>query len=99
MFVRRDRWSRTPRLRKILGRRDPRRYSTLVESPVPGIPLQLSSLTVVSAKGDAGEKTAAVERRPTPLDPYPEPRPPPVTADEAPQPTELGPDAIALLEG
>ena len=49
-------------------------------------------------RGAGGEKTA-VERRPTPLDPYPQPRPPPTGEDERPRPTELGPDAIAVLDG
>ena len=53
----------------------------------------------MSANRGAGEETAAVERRPTPLDPYPQPRPPPTVRDERPPPTELGPDAIAVLEG
>jgi glycogen debranching enzyme len=53
----------------------------------------------VSANRGAGGETAAVERRPTPLDPYPQPRPPPTGEDERPRPTELGPDAIAVLEG
>jgi glycogen debranching enzyme len=53
----------------------------------------------VSAKSGAGDEPAAVERRPTPLDPYPQPRPPPTREDERPRPTELGPDAIAVLEG
>ena len=46
-----------------------------------------SSLTAVSANRGAGGETAAVERRPTPLDPYPQPRPPPTarrTSDRAP---------------
>jgi len=38
-------------------------------------------------------------RRPTPLDPYPEPRPPQETGDEKAYPPELGTDAIAILEG
>ena len=38
-------------------------------------------------------------RRPTPLDPYPEPRPPAETGDEKAYPPELGTDAIAILEG
>jgi glycogen debranching enzyme len=39
------------------------------------------------------------ERRPTPLDPYPEPRPPVKAGDEKAYPPELGTDAIAILEG
>jgi glycogen debranching enzyme len=42
---------------------------------------------------------AAVARRPTPLDPYPQPRPTRVATDEQSPPTELGSDAIAVLEG
>lgn len=38
-------------------------------------------------------------RRPTPLDPYPEPRPREETGDETKYPPELGSDAIAILEG
>ncbi|HET9509418.1 MAG TPA: glycogen debranching N-terminal domain-containing protein [Gaiellaceae bacterium] len=52
----------------------------------------------MSAKGGAGGETVAVERRPTPLDPYPQPRPP-AAEEERARPTELGPDAIAVLEG
>jgi glycogen debranching enzyme len=57
-----------------------------------------SSLRAVSAEGGAGGETAAVERRRTPLDPYPQPRPP-SAEEERSRPTELGPDAIAVLEG
>ena len=57
-----------------------------------------SSLRAVSAEGGAGGETAAVARRPTPLDPYPQPRPP-SAEEERPRPAELGPDAIAVLEG
>lgn len=39
------------------------------------------------------------ERRPTPLDPYPEPRPSEIPDDELAYPPELGADAIAILEG
>ena len=39
------------------------------------------------------------ERRPTPLDPYPEPRPSETLDDELAYPPELGADAIAILEG
>jgi glycogen debranching enzyme len=53
----------------------------------------------VSAQRGAGGETAAFERRPTPLDPYPQPRQPSAGADERPRPVELGPDAIAVLEG
>src|SRR6266545_1936083 len=42
---------------------------------------------------------SAVERRPTPLDPYPEPRPEVEGGDEKSYPPELGTDAIAILEG
>jgi glycogen debranching enzyme len=45
-------------------------------------------------------KTASVAvRRPTPLDPYPEPRPEVKGGDEKSYPPELGTDAIAILEG
>ena len=53
----------------------------------------------MSADRGAGDETAAAERRPTPLDPYPEPRPPPTGEAERSHPAELGPDAIAVLEG
>ena len=53
----------------------------------------------MSAEGAAGEEAVAVERRPTPLDPYPQPRPPPTGEEERPRPIDLGPDAIAVLEG
>jgi glycogen debranching enzyme len=39
-----------------------------------------------------------VGRRPTPLDPYPEPRPA-TERSSGPPSTELGPDAVAILEG
>ena len=39
------------------------------------------------------------DRRPTPLDPYPQPRPPQERGDEKAYPPELGTDAIAILEG
>jgi len=42
---------------------------------------------------------APAERRPTPLDPYPQPRAAGAGEDERPRPIELGPDAIAVLEG
>jgi glycogen debranching enzyme len=38
-------------------------------------------------------------RRPTPLDPYPEPRPETGSGDEKAYPPELGTDAVAVLEG
>jgi glycogen debranching enzyme len=38
-------------------------------------------------------------RRPTPLDPYPEPRPDDDSGEEKSYPPELGTDAIAILEG
>src|SRR3954447_11730933 len=38
-------------------------------------------------------------RRPTPLDPYPEPRPTTPPAAAPPSPAELGVDAVAVLEG
>jgi glycogen debranching enzyme len=44
----------------------------------------------------AGEDTA---RRPTPLDPYPEPRPQEARPEAHAYPLELGPEAIAVLEG
>ena len=46
----------------------------------------------------ASEETAAI-RRLTPLDPYPQPRPPPTEENRGLRPTELGPGAIAILEG
>jgi glycogen debranching enzyme len=46
----------------------------------------------------AGEETA-VKRRPTPLDPYPQPRARATRENEGSRPTELGPGAIAILEG
>ena len=52
--------------------------------------------------GSAPPRSVAVEgdvRRPTPLDPYPEPRPQVESGDELAYPPELGPDAIAILEG
>src|SRR5918994_3974153 len=45
------------------------------------------------------EEIAASARRPTPLDPYPEPRPSVEGGDEKAFPPELGTDAIAVLEG
>ena len=42
--------------------------------------------------------TAAVGRRPNPHDPYPEPRGTEGSVDGSPA-TELGPDAVAILEG
>ena len=53
----------------------------------------------MSADRGAGEETAAVERRPTPLDPFPQPRPPSTGEDGRRRPDELGPDSIAVLEG
>ncbi len=49
--------------------------------------------------GGSGAVPAMKERRPTPLDPYPEPRPPQETGDEKQLPPELGTDSIAILEG
>ena len=45
------------------------------------------------------EEIIATVRRPTPLDPYPEPRPSEEDGDEKAYPPELGTDAIAVLEG
>jgi len=42
---------------------------------------------------------SAAGRRPTPLDPYPEPHPEVEGGDEKSYPPELGTDAIAILEG
>jgi glycogen debranching enzyme len=53
----------------------------------------------VRAKRGAGEESVAVERRPTPLDPYPRPRSPSNREDAPPRPRELASDAIAVLEG
>ena len=47
----------------------------------------------------AREETVETVRRPTPLDPYPEPRPTAADGDEKAYPPELGTDAIAVLEG
>ncbi|MGH2528893.1 MAG: amylo-alpha-1,6-glucosidase, partial [Actinomycetota bacterium] len=44
-------------------------------------------------------RSPARERRPTPLDPYPEPRQEEESGDEKSYPPELGTDAIAILEG
>lgn len=52
--------------------------------------------------GSTPPASAAVEdgvRRPNPLDPYPEPRPQAESGDKLAYPPELGPDAIAILEG
>jgi hypothetical protein len=42
---------------------------------------------------------AETVRRPTPLDPYPQPRPLEGAGDEKAYPPELGTDAMAILEG
>jgi glycogen debranching enzyme len=47
----------------------------------------------------AGGAQVAETRRPTPLDPHPEPRAPQEQGDETAYPPELGTDAIAILEG
>jgi N-terminal domain of (some) glycogen debranching enzymes len=47
----------------------------------------------------AREERVETVRRPTPLDPYPEPRPTEEDGDERAYPPELGTDAIAVLEG
>jgi glycogen debranching enzyme len=44
-------------------------------------------------------RRAEAARRTTPLDPYPEPKPPAEGDDEHAYPLELGPQAIAVLEG
>jgi glycogen debranching enzyme len=49
--------------------------------------------------GGSGAVPTMAERRPTPLDPYPEERPAEETGDEKQLPPELGPEAIAILEG
>src|SRR5712692_9470326 len=46
-----------------------------------------------------GGGSPAADRRPTPLDPYPKPRPQEESGHEKSYPPELGPDAIAILEG
>jgi len=46
-----------------------------------------------------GTDAPAAVRRPTPLDPYPEPRQEEESGDEKSYPPELGTDAIAILEG
>jgi glycogen debranching enzyme len=56
---------------------------------------RLSDLGMPPVAGGAPE----AERRPTPLDPYPEPRPPVAEGDGKAFPPELGTDAIAILEG
>ncbi len=45
------------------------------------------------------EEIVSTGRRPTPLDPYPDPRPSEEGGDEKAYPPELGTDAIAVLEG
>jgi glycogen debranching enzyme len=55
----------------------------------------MSEVTQTSAL----EEAAATIRRPTPLDPYPEPRLLEEGGDEKAYPPELGTDAIAVLEG
>ena len=45
------------------------------------------------------QATSQTARRPTPLDPYPDPRPREEGGDEKAYPPELGTDAIAVLEG
>jgi glycogen debranching enzyme len=52
----------------------------------------------VSYQG-SGAVPEMTERRPTPLDPYPEPRPHEETGDEKQLPPELGYGSIAILEG
>ncbi len=58
---------------------------------------RLADLGLPPIEGGAGE--AGASRRPTPLDPYPEPRPIEEGGDERSYPPELGTDAIAILEG
>jgi glycogen debranching enzyme len=48
---------------------------------------------------ETGPAPAGAVRRPTPLDPYPEPQPQEQGGDEKAYPPELGTDAIAILEG
>src|SRR5882757_5463755 len=43
--------------------------------------------------------TATGQQRPTPLHPYPQPKPPEKPGDAKAYPPELGTDAIAILEG
>lgn len=57
---------------------------------------RLADLGMPPIAGGSGE--AATARRPTPLDPYPEPRQE-ESGDEKSYPPELGTDAIAILEG
>jgi len=58
---------------------------------------RLADLGMPPIAGGSGE--AATARRPTPLDPYPEPRQEEESGDEKSYPPELGTDAIAILEG
>ena len=58
---------------------------------------RLADLEMPPIAGGSGE--AATARRPTPLDPYPEPRQEEESGDEKSYPPELGTDAIAILEG
>lgn len=58
---------------------------------------RLADLGMPPIAGASGE--AATARRPTPLDPYPEPRQEEESGDEKSYPPELGTDAIAILEG
>jgi glycogen debranching enzyme len=51
------------------------------------------------AYGGSGALPTMAERRPTPLDPYPESRPAERIGDEKQLPPELGPESIAILEG
>jgi glycogen debranching enzyme len=70
------------------------RLADLEHPPIAG-----GSGEPASPYGGSGAVPTMTERRPTPLDPYPEPRPPERTGDEKQLPPELGSDAIAILEG
>src|SRR5262245_20574953 len=56
-------------------------------------------LDEAARRGGRGRGGAMTVRRPTPLDPYPEPRPEARSGDEKAYPPELGTDAVAVLEG
>jgi hypothetical protein len=87
------------------------RYLTQPATVTVGAPAGVSRATAQSGvredmpavHGSPSPRTglAATEavRRPTPLDPYPEPQPQEQGGDEKAYPPELGADAIAILEG
>jgi glycogen debranching enzyme len=76
------------------------RLADLGIPPVAGGAGEREDAPAVHGSRAPEEKTAsAAGRRPTPLDPYPEPRPEVAGGDEKSYPPELGTDAIAILEG